>query len=196
VALQQEPANFANNVRNPGSAFLRRVANPSREQYKQHDYWKRCLPELRTAYGAVCAYSSCWVPTSCSVDHFYPKSAFPHLAYEWDNYRLAHERINNNKGDSTGVLDPFTLQAGWFELDFSSFRVKVRPGLQPAAVQAVNNTIAILQLNSDPFVELRYSVVKDYSDGVPLAIVQRRYPFIAHELNRQGLAVSIIGTVR
>src|SRR5205085_6445728 len=100
----------------PGRAFLRRTPPPTREQFKSKNFWKAALPQLVTAYSSICAYCSCYIPNSCSVDHFRPKSTHPHLAYEWSNYRLAHDRINNNKGDSADVLDPFHIQLGWFIL--------------------------------------------------------------------------------
>src|SRR6266536_204995 len=107
---QPEPAEFATKVRMPGQAFLRRIPYPTSEQFKKKSFWKEILPQLKTAYSNICAYSSCWLPNNCSVDHLQPKATQPHLAYEWTNYRLAHDRINNNKGNSTDVLDPFHIQ--------------------------------------------------------------------------------------
>jgi hypothetical protein len=120
----------------------------------------------------------------------------PGLAYEWSNFRLAQERINNNKGDSTDVLDPFHVQAGWFALDRASFFVKPNAGLKPQVEHAVNNTIEVLQLNADTFVRLRYTVLREYSCGNwTMDFLERRYPFVASELKRQGLVESIKGTV-
>lgn len=155
------------------------------------------LPDLRRAYGEVCAYCSCWIPfDQGSVDHFEPKSANPNGAYEWSNYRLAQERINNNKGNSRDVLDPFHVQAGWFVLDCASFFVKPNGGLRADVTTAVTRTIAVLQLNSDPFVRLRYAVLKEYSAGNwAMDFLERRYPFIAGELKRQGITDTIKGTI-
>ena len=198
VTPQPEPPSFATTVRQPGTAFLRAIGrrNPTKDEWKNNAYWKNCLPDLRARYGAVCAYSSCWVPISCSVDHFWPKHSYKHLAYEWNNYRLASEKMNNNKGNQTGVLDPFNIQLGWFQLDLATFLVRPAPGLPAAVTTAVNESIRILQLNSDSLVECRHGVLKDYSDSlVPLVFLQRRYPFVAYELTRQGRQQSIIGTI-
>ena len=198
VARQPEPANFDREVRGPGQRFLRHVSHPSNDQFKRHQYWKKALPNLRTAYNEICAYCACWIPfDQGTVDHFEPKSAAPTQAYEWSNFRLAQEKLNNNKGDSTEVLDPFHIDPGWFKLDLSSTFVKPNTGLTNAVAEAVKKTIAILQLNSSTLVRLRYSVLKDYSDGIiTIGFLERRYPFIAAELKRQGAVESIRGTVR
>jgi hypothetical protein len=154
------------------------------------------MPDLRSAYNDVCAYLSCWIPTQASLDHFHPKSAYPIQAYEWSNYRLAHEKINNWKSKSTGVLDPFSVKAGWFVLDFASFFVNPNADLPAHVTDPVKHTIGILRLNDEQFVRLRYGVVKDYSNGdATIHLLQRRYPFIAAELQRQNLITAIIGTV-
>ena len=154
------------------------------------------MPELRAAYNDVCAYLSCWIPTQGSLDHFYPKSTYPVQAYEWSNYRLAHEKINNRKSKSTGVLDPFSIQAGWFVLDFASFFVNPNGTLGAHITDPIQHTITALRLNDEQYVKLRYGVLKDYSNGdTTIAFLQRRYPFIAAELQRQNLAITIIGTI-
>ena len=196
VAAQPPPATFDAQVRNPGRAFLRHTPRPTKEEFDKHAYWARCLSDLRSAYNDICAYLACWIPTQASLDHFYPKTTHPAQAYEWSNYRLAHEKINNWKSHSTGVLDPFGIRAGSFVLDFASFFVHPADGLQPMLADPIRHTIRALRLNDDQFLKLRYNVVKDYSNrDITLQFLQRRYPFIAVELQRQGIVDSIIGTV-
>jgi hypothetical protein len=188
VTPQPEPSNFAATVRAPGQAFLRRAPNPTREDFKRNNFWKAALPQLKAAHSSICAYSSCWVPNNCSVDHFQPKSTHPHLAYEWSNYRLAHDRINSNKGDSADVLDPFHVQLGWFILDTATLWVKPEPSLPAPITAAVQRTIDILRLNDDTWVQMRFEVFREYLDReIMLGFLQRRYPFIAAEINRQGV---------
>jgi hypothetical protein len=125
-----------------------------------------------------------------------PKSVGPTLAYEWANYRFSQARINSNKGNSTDVLDPFHVTAGSFVLDIATFFVKPGTELDANAAVEVDRTIRILQLNSTALVKLRYTVLKEYSDGHrDFSFLQRRYPFIAAELRRQDLVVAVIGTV-
>lgn len=144
-------------------------------------------------YRAICAYSGCWVPTQASVDHFLPKSVRPDLAYEWSNYRLCSDKINSYKADSTDVADPFHVLGGWFCLDFDTFYVKPGHGLRPSVSRLVRSTIRVLRLNNDDaLVNLRFEVVEDYALGnLTFRFLERRYPFIAHELRRQGLIDSI-----
>ena len=54
------------------------------------------------------------------VDHFYPKSVRPDMAYEWSNFRLASLKLNCRKREFQDVLDPFTIEPGWFCLSFPS----------------------------------------------------------------------------
>lgn len=196
VTPAPEPATFDANVRVPGNAFLRRVPKPTKDEWAKNAFWRFCLPDLRLAYNGICAYSGCWTPED-SVDHFKPKATYQAQAYAWTNYRLAHQKINSTKGDKDGVLDPFTVQPNWFVLDFTTFMVEPLAGLQQNIKDPIQKTIIDLGLNRDNFVRLRYAVVKDYSDRLfPLAYLQGRYPFIAYELNRQGVNRSIIGTVK
>lgn len=131
------------------------------------------------------------------MDHFEPKSLKPELAYEWSNYRLASERLNSYKADSTAVVDPFDVQAGWFELDFATFFVLAGTQLHVDVTNRIEETIRTLRLNSDDsLVRNRFEITKDYADGhVTLNYLQSRYPFIGSELIRQGRQDSIKGTL-
>jgi len=200
VTRQPEPATFAPNVRNPGSAFLRRLRKrPTRDEFNRKNFWTRALPDLFSIYRSICAYSASWIPSAAqaSVDHFHPKSRRPDLAYEWSNYRLATKEMNSNKGDATDILDPFALQLGWFILDMDSFHIKPNGGLPPSLVEAIRHTITVLKLNHDAYVTMRFEIVRDYSKAdVTLDYIQRRFPFIASELVRQNLTTTIFGTMK
>jgi hypothetical protein len=188
VAPRPEPPNFAADVRAPGQAFLRGVPSPNALQFKKNNYWKAALPPLVVAYRGICAYSALWAPTQCTVDHYLPKSTHPHLAYEWTNYRLALDKINNNKGDSPDVLDPFNIQPGWFILDLATLWVAAEPSLPAPVSTAVLTTIGILKLNDDPWVQIRFEVLRSYLDReVTLAFLEKKYPFIAAEVQRQNI---------
>jgi len=175
VTPQREPDDFDANVRRPGRAFLRINQRPSSAEFKKAQYWLRSLPQLRSLYGEVCAYSSFWVPLNGTVDHFRPKTAFPVEAYEWRNYRLI-------------VLDPFTIQAGWFVLDVATLWVNPETTLAQALRDRIQRTIDILKLNDDQFVNVRFQVLKSYIDGGgSLQQIEKTYPFIASEIKRQGV---------
>lgn len=200
VIPQPEPGNFAASVRNPGATFLRSLRRPPTiVQFNRNNFWTHALRDLISAYGSICAYSASWIPTAtqASVDHFRPKSKHPNLAYEWSNYRLATKEMNSHKGDATDILDPFALQPGWFVLDMASFHIRPNRGLPTPLMESIQNTITILKLNHDAYVQMRFEIVRDYSKGdVSLRFIQRRYPFIASELVRQNLTTAILGTMK
>ena len=145
----------------------------------------------------ICADRCLDVPMESSVNHFQPKSAQPHLAYEWSNFRLAHSKINGYKGSSQGILDPFHIQHGWFILDFANCHVKPNPTVSHAIRTQVENTISVLRLNrDDTLVQFRFSLVRNYSNNhIDMQFLETHYPFIAVELVRQGLDKSIRGTI-
>jgi hypothetical protein len=192
VNIQPEPATFNAKVRLPGERFLRACGGRPRK-WKKKEFWRETLNDLRISYGGICAYSSFWIPQGGSVDHFWPKSQRPDLAYEWSNYRFCNPKINSNKGDSQEVLDPFNIINGWFTLNFASFLVEPGENLPEDVEKAINDTIRILQLNKDDvLIQSRYEVARSYAmEEVTLPHLQRRYPFIAAEILRQGVTESI-----
>src|SRR5580658_1582786 len=94
VARQPEPATFMAKVRTPGRAFLRKIPKPTKEEWRKGQFWTGCLPDLRSSYRHICAYCCFWLTMEASVDHYFPKSVFQQQAYEWNNYRLAHPKLN------------------------------------------------------------------------------------------------------
>lgn len=196
VQEQPEPADFSTKVRTPGEAFLRRVPHPTNKDYteKKQKHWRKCLGDLYTAYKGICAYSAQWIPTDISlstgtVDHFIPKHIEPNLAYEWKNYRLCTERMNNHKGNSMDVMDPFMIQNGWFTINFASFFIEPEDSLPDYLKAAVDATITSLKLNDDDIlVQARTNVIQEYANGdFSFNHLEKKYPFIAYELDRQGL---------
>lgn len=193
IERKPEPAGFEANVRRPGRAFLRANRTPSASDFKPHQYWKWAANELYEAYRRTCAYSCMYIPTPAgTIDHFAPKARRPDLAYDWENFRLALHRMNLYKGDSTDVLDPFSIQPGWFVLDFPSCLVRPGAGLTPEQTRQVEASIAVLKLNiDDSLVQDRCDVMVMFAQGdVGLGFLQRRYPFLAAEVERQGIQKS------
>lgn len=189
VSQAAEPSSFNSNVRAPGRAFLSRVPSPNSKQFRGKSFWKYSSADLNAAYRRVCAYTGFYLVVPGSVDHFMPKTSYPNLAYEWSNYRLAMARVNQHKGDSTDVIDPFIVQTGWFVLDFPSCLVKPGTNLSPVLQSQVSRTISVLRLNDDDIlVQERCDILLAYSNNeIDLNFLSRRYPFLAHEISRQGL---------
>lgn len=134
-----------------------------------------------------------YIPTPPgTVDHFLPKSKRPDRAYEWDNFRLALHRINRYKSDRTDIIDPFLVRPGWFVLDVPSCLIKAGNGLTAEEKQRIDTTIEALKLNEDDsLVQDRCDVMLMFAQGdVQLAFLQKRYPFLAAEVVRQGIQLT------
>jgi hypothetical protein len=208
VAEAPEPPSFALRVRQRGlraiaemvgkpPAFPRtsgkpfaKIANRERDipAAKFPPYWTDALNDLMTAYRGVCAYA-CFrihpVTGARSADHFAAKSKKWRTVYEWSNYRLCCSLMNARKNDFGGVLDPFTTQPGWFQLELLGFQVIPNPALSVGERQAIQQTIDKLGLNS--FARDRAKDADRYwSHGVSLEVLKEESPFVAEELRRQG----------
>ncbi len=198
ITEQPEPPTFRANVANPGHRFLTRFPHPTRKQWSKGRFWSAALPDLYTSYSGICAYSARWIPNSgnrrsnfsATVDHFIPKAKTPSLAYSWSNYRLASALLNTRKGDSLGILDPFTIEYAWFILEFPSLHIRPNPALSANQTAQVQATIDLLQLNLDEtLLSDRVRWTLGFRNGFfSLDQLRRRFPFIAYELERQGLA--------
>jgi hypothetical protein len=187
VAKQREPESFNEKVRLPGQLFLKNNPSPKSAQFPR--YWSKIKGSLYQQYKNICAYTGEWLPEpSVSVDHFIPKSIEPRLAYEWDNYRLTTDKMNNIKGSTTGIADPFEVQFGWFVMILPGCIINSCKSLNELDIKKVDNTISALKLNSDERIEKRYSIITDYvNEGITFDFLKEKYPYIAYELERQGL---------
>src|SRR5437763_15308573 len=66
--------------------------------------------------------------------------------------------------------------------------VTMEPPIFEVPVIPVKRTIEVLRLNDDPWVKLRFDVLSDYRDRVvTIDFLRRRYPFMASEIERQGV---------
>lgn len=198
VTIKAEPSNFDAQVRQPGIAFLRSCPVPHQRQWRGHTYWKAARNELYQAYGGICAYMGEWIPLttgSPSVDHYIPKSQAPNLAYEWQNFRLATQKANLNKGDASGLADPCLVQPGWFVLDLPSCLIKPGGSLSPVQLATVIRSIEVLRLNDDEqYVQSRYDILDAYASGdISIRWMRRRYPYLAQEITRQNLLPTDVG---
>ena len=191
VQVKPEPASFDTRVRRKGNAFLASEGVPSKASAFRN-YWKRISQELYSAYDGVCAYTCTYLVGPGTVDHFLPKTKFPHLAYEWSNYRLASERANQRKGENTDLLDPFRIKKEWFILDFPSCLVVLGGAIPIKKLSTAQKTIEVLKLNDDDnLVQERCNIIMLFVDGsVRLDFLRQRHPFIAWELERQGLTTN------
>ena len=193
VVPAMEPAQFDEQVRQPGLALIDRLAAAAGSadaippsEFKP--YWRRTLDDLLVSYNRTCAYLSLYIPRAAgtpSVDHMVAKSEAWDRVYEWSNYRLACLLMNARKGVAD-VLDPFEVGDGWFALELVEFQVVPGHGL-PADVHArVVETIATLRLSDSICCKARAQYAQDYWTGeISLSYLRRHAPFVAQELARQ-----------
>ena len=188
VTPQPEPQEFDQRVRKPGNAGLARL-RVNGQKLRFNPLWNRVYDDFHRLYGGFCAYTCFYQVDRATVDHFRPKVRHPHLAYEWDNYRLSSPRTNQFKGKREDVLDPFEIGDGWFVLDFPSCLIRVRDGLEDALADAVTCTIDALRLNDDDYlVQRRFDLVHAFAEGcISQAYIRRMNPFVFDEITRQGL---------
>ena len=182
VAEKAEPSWFDGKIRQPGLAFLAR--NPNR---KPKPLWALARTDLRRTYGSTCAYTCRWISDDATVDHFLPKSKYPRLAYDWQNYRLSCSFANRAKGAKVGLCDPFRIGSRWFAIAFPQCDVILGSSLPKGQVAKALATIEALGLNAECVVEGRCRVMIEFRDGhIDLDHLRRFFPFCAMEIERQG----------
>jgi len=210
VVLAPEPPHFDHHVRKPGlSAIDELVGRPPRvrrrgpKRSKVADvesaipaasfppFWRDALDDMMVAYEQRCAYLAVWIEATGNptVDHVAPVSQAWDKVYEWSNYRLCTGVVNARKGALVDLVDPVEAGVGWFALDLGSYAA-VRGADAPAAHhRAIDRTLPLLNLPDCR--RLRQQYVEDYwrgpdVGGISLAYLERRAPFVAAELRRQG----------
>jgi hypothetical protein len=200
VSLPPPPAHYLAQVRQPGLTFLAANPNPTSKEWARHRYWQNIHGDLYAWHKGVCVYCASWTPhprhravDHTSIDHFVPKSVNRALAYEWSNFRLVRSKLNNRKDNFQDVLDPITLQPGWFRLNFTTFLLEPDATLNANGRLQVAATIQRLQLNRDlAYVNERARVTYRYAAGkMTFVDIQRLYPFIASEMQAKNFDVSL-----
>lgn len=199
IAQFPPPASYAQRVKIPGENFLARNPHPTNKEFNKHSYWRRMHEDLHTLYAGICAYCASWTPRNSSttndrstVDHFIPKSVSPIMAYQWENFRLCRSRINANKGINLKVMDPFHVDNGWFQIDFLTFMVVASPTSSQIVFDRVTDSIRILCLNDNDYVNERVEVIRRYClDIITFDNLRENWPFIASEILRVNFDMTL-----
>lgn len=188
----EPPARPRPGPRRPAIATSRETIPAS----KFPELWRDALPDLREAYGNLCAYLALYIhhaTGNATVDHFVSRGKDWRLVYEWSNYRLCSGVINGHKTDRDIALDPCAIDAGLFGLELTELQVIPGPAARDAMHTTVIDTIEALGLNRQECRKAREEYVEDYRlgppEGIALERLERHAPFVAHELRRQGLLV-------
>jgi hypothetical protein len=210
VSLAPEPADFDGKVRRPGLSAIDELVGrtprlsrrgPRRKKVADAEdeipadkfppFWRNALDDMLVLYERRCAYLAMYIEHatgSPTVDHALPKSYAWDKVYEWSNYRLCAAIVNSKKGELLSFVDPFNVKAGWFELNLSNFQVKRGTKAPRRRWGKIDATLPLL--NQSDCVQQREEYVVAYREGhIGLAYLERRAPFIASELLRQGQLV-------
>ena len=181
-----EPPNFNSRVRVPGNAWL--VAN--RNAKRPRDFWSPFKGDLATGFGDLCAYSALYEPSG-TVDHFVSWDEDRSKAYEWDNYRFSSAWINSSKQNvhSSKLLDPFTVENGWFEIILPSLQLTVTDSVPSGLRARAEYTLKRLHLIHDERVLRQRSRWYDmYQCGdLTLNGLGKVAPLIAAAVRKAGL---------
>jgi 5-methylcytosine-specific restriction endonuclease McrA len=151
-------------------------------------YWRDVLPDMLEAYERRCAYLALYFEHATgnpTIDHVLPKSRVWDQVYEWSNYRLCAALINTKKNDLLTLVDPFEVAKGWFALEFVAFQVIRGPNAPQGKAKEIEQTLLVL--NMPECLKAREEYVTCYERGdIKLDYLERRAPFVASELRRQG----------
>lgn len=155
-------------------------------------YWRDALDDMLESYERRCSYLALYIEHatgSPTVDHVIPKSRAWDQIYEWSNYRLCAALINSAKGNLITLVDPFAVRRGWFALEFVGFQVVPGPRAPASRRKRIDATLYVLNLPE--CLKARAEYVVNYErgpqrGGIDLPYLERRAPFIAGELRRQG----------
>jgi len=116
--------------------------------------WREFTNELGECFSQCCGY--CETLCKGEVDHFRPKSKFPELVYEWNNWVFSCHDCNQSKLDhwpSCGLLDPCSSSSFYgglqccFIYDLKTGEVLPHRTLLKANLKRTQETIRILKLN-------------------------------------------------
>jgi hypothetical protein len=181
-----EPSDFEACARVPGNAWVDTHPDAKRPR----DFWSPFKSDLATGFGDLCAYSAIYEPVG-TVDHFVSWHEDRSKAYQWDNYRYSAEWINKSKQNepSSKLLDPFTVEDGWFEVILPSLQLTVANSIPGELRALAQYTLERLHLIHDERVtRQRREWYRMYQCGeLNLSGLKKKAPLIAAAVERAGL---------
>ena len=167
---------------NPGNTWL--AGHPTSNKFPAH--WTKYQLQLATGFSDRCGWWAMRIAEG-AVDHYLSKKFHRHLAYEWRNYRYISPSVNSSKRNlDDQILDPFDVQAGWFEVLLPSMLLK-RTALVPPSLQAkADFTIKRLRLVRGHKVRRNRRIwYDDYKSGLITKAGLREYaPLVAEAVDR------------
>jgi hypothetical protein len=163
VAKVKKPKDFDAKVKAPGDQWLK--DNPKAKRPKA--LWTPYTKTLADGFAGLCGYAAMHDPTGGTVDHYLSFKNHPKKAFDWSNYRYASGTLNSSKrnADDT-VLDPFEVQAGWFEIELPSLQMRVTDAVPIAFRAKAEYTLTRLGLrDGERVLRWRQSWYEQYLSG-------------------------------
>ena len=116
-------------------------------------HWRRFAERLEKVFWGLCAF--CEECCKGEVEHFLPKSLYPHFVYYWSNWLFSCHDCNNSKGKKwpeLGYVDPCAFSKlsrpeVLFYFDTTTGEILPRDDLNPLERQKAEDTIYDLGLN-------------------------------------------------
>lgn len=164
VGKTPEPADFDKKARIPGNQWL--AENPASTK-RPPAFWSTFTADLSTGFQGLCGYAAMFDPTGGTVDHYLSYKNRPDLTYEWDNYRFASGTLNSSKRTADDrVLDPYAVQAGWFEILLPSLQMRVTDAVPAQLQDKAEYTLKRLKLrDGERVIRWRQSWYHMYKSG-------------------------------
>ena len=187
VEPSPEPAGFAENVRDRGLAWVEAQRRPI-TAFPSH--WRWCEPHLHTAFHGRCGWAAISI-SSGHVEHFISQSVClqqdrPDLVYDWANFRYIMPELNSKKGRRPSLLDPFEVQAGWFEIVLPQLHLRMTETVPASQRHLARATLEFLGLTNGPkLMRLRRKYMQQYREGKSrIALLDEDFPLLADALRR------------
>lgn len=164
VGKTPKPAQFNQKAAKPGNKWLKN--NPNSKK-RPPALWNDFTADLSNGFKGLCGYAAMLDPTGGTVDHYLSYKKYPKLAYDWGNYRFASGTLNSSKKNADDkVLDPYDVQAGWFEILLPSLQMKVTDAVPTALRDKANYTLKRLKLrDGERIIRWRQSWYDMYKNG-------------------------------
>lgn len=176
-----KPEDFDEKARRPGLAWLQE--NP--EAKRPRDLWSPFKSALADGFGMRCGYSAMFEPVG-TVDHFVSVDEDMQLAYDWGNYRYASGWINSSKQNATGLLDPFEVHDGSFEILLPSLQLVLSDAVPEADREKAAYTLERHHLaHHERVIRQRREWYRMYQDGeITLEGLRKKAPLIARAIDK------------
>jgi uncharacterized protein (TIGR02646 family) len=146
--------------------------------------WREFREALARAFNDICGYCEEWCRGE--VDHFRPKTRFPDLVYDWNNWVFACNSCNLSKSDKwpeDGYVAPCAQSTGeraevHFQFDHITGEILPRANLQGLQYARALNTIHDIDLNAFHHLkkrQARQKVVREIAKLLPsLSAAEKR----------------------